>query len=118
MSRFEQELSGALGEYWKKDAEKRIEQAKNDITVDANGVARNKIGRAIMSDMVEVFSHTGIEFDKEATEQARDEEVTKSIAEYKANARPATAEELAEMRNAFGEGATVVDVLTGKKIQL
>lgn len=54
MTRFQQELSGALGEYWRKDALKEIEKTRKEfesgeITIDADGVARNCIGRAEMA---------------------------------------------------------------------
>ena len=46
MTRFERELSGALGAYWKNSAEKELEEIRKDlaegkITIDENGVARN-----------------------------------------------------------------------------
>ena len=58
MTRFEKELSGALGAYWKKEAEKELERVSQDIkdgniTIDENGVARNCKGRALQSDMLE-----------------------------------------------------------------
>ena len=40
------------------------------------------------------------------------------FAEYRRNARPASAEELNEMRAAFGEGQTVVNILTGERYSL
>ena len=57
MTRFERELSGALGAYWKASAEKELAEIKADlengkITIDKNGVARNCIGRVLMSDML------------------------------------------------------------------
>ena len=56
MTRFEQELSGNLGAYWKASAEKELERVRADfeagkITVDENGVARNCIGRILMDDI-------------------------------------------------------------------
>ena len=58
MTRFEKELSGALGAYWKKEAEKELERVSQDIkdgkiTIDENGVARNCKGRALQNDMLE-----------------------------------------------------------------
>ena len=123
MTRFEKELKGQLGEYWKADAEKRVAKAKAEveagrITIDENGVARNCIGRVLMNDMVEVLSHTGVKFSVEATHKAREEYVMKEVAEYiERNYKPSE-EEKAEMRNAFGPGTTVVNVLTGKKTKL
>lgn len=123
MTRFERELSGALGAYWKNSAEKELEEirkdlAKGKITIDENGVARNCIGRVLMSDMLEKLTYVTDEVDEEATKAARDEEVTRSLAEYRRNAKPASEEVLSEMRAAFGEGQTIVNILTGERITL
>ena len=123
MTRFERELSGALGAYWKNSAEKELEEIRKDlaegkITIDKNGVARNCIGRVLMSDMLEKLTYVTDEVDEEATKAARDEEVTRSLAEYRRNAKPASEEELSEMRAAFGEGQTIVNILTGERITL
>ena len=123
MTRFERELSGALGAYWKNSAEKELEEIRKDlaegkITIDKNGVARNCIGRVLMSDMLEKLTYVTDKVDEEATKAARDEEVTRSLAEYRRNAKPANEEELSEMRAAFGEGQTIVNILTGERITL
>ncbi|MCI6064009.1 hypothetical protein MR818_01230, partial [bacterium] len=88
------------------------------ITIDKNGVARNCIGRVLMSDMLEKLTYVTDEVDAEATKAAREEEVSRSLAEYRRNARPASQEELDEMRAAFGEGQTVVNILTGERYSL
>lgn len=123
MTRFERELSGALGAYWKNSAEKELEEIRKDlaegkITIDENGVARNCIGRVLMSDMLEKLTYVTDEVDEEATKAARDEDVTRSLAEYRRNAKPASEEEISEMRAAFGEGQTIVNILTGERITL
>ena len=123
MTRFERELSGALGAYWKNSAEKELEEIRKDlaegkITIDENGVARNCIGRVLMSDMLEKLTYVTDEVDAEATKAARDEEVTRSLADYRRNAKPASEEEISEMRAAFGEGQTIVNILTGERITL
>ena len=123
MTRFERELSGALGAYWKNSAEKELEEIRKDlaegkITIDENGVARNCIGRVLMSDMLEKLTYVTDEVDEEATKAARDEEVTRSLAEYRRNAKPASEEEISEMRAAFGEDQTIVNILTGERITL
>lgn len=123
MTRFERELSGALGAYWKNSAEKELEKIRKDlaegkITIDENGVARNCIGRVLMSDMLEKLTYVTDAVDEEATKAAREEEVTRSLADYRRNAKPASEEELSEMRAAFGEGQTIVNILTGERITL
>ena len=75
MTRFEKELSGALGAYWKKSAEKELEKVKEElekglITIDENGVARNRIGRVLMSDMLEKLTYVTDAVDTEATTKA------------------------------------------------
>ena len=123
MTKFEKELSGALGAYWKKSAEEELQKVREEleqglITIDENGVARNRIGRVLMSDMLEKLTYITDEVDAEATAAARAEEVQRSLAAYRANAKPASEEEKNEMRAAFGEGQTVVDILTGERIIL
>ena len=124
MTRFQKELSGILGAYWKKSAEKELAQVKADfenglITIDENGVARNRIGRVLMSDMLERLAMGTNEVNVEATREARDEEVERELAEYRKAHRDAPSEEERfEMTAAFGKGATVVDCITGRKIRL
>ena len=123
MTRFERELSGALGAFWKNSAEKELAGIKADlengkITIDENGVARNCIGRVLMSDMLEKLTYVTDRVNAEATMAAREDEVSRSLAEYRRNARPASEEEPHEMRAAFGEGQTVVNILTGERYSL
>lgn len=59
-------------------------------------------------------------FDKALHDKVRDEQTAQSLAEYRERMKDyvPSAEELAEMRAAFGPGQTVVDVITGRRIQL
>ena len=123
MTRFQKELSGEFGVYWKKEAQKELERVKADlqagkVTIDENGVARNCVGRVLMSDMLEKLTYVTDRVNVEATMAAREDEVSRSLAEYRRNARPVSAEELNEMRAAFGEGQTVVNILTGERYSL
>lgn len=123
MTRFMKELNGSLGAYWKAEAEKELARVKADldagrITIDENGIARNCIGRVLMADLLEKLALVTDKADVAATNAAREAEVAKELESYRANKKPYTAEELAEMRAAFGPGTTVVDVLTGEKIPL
>lgn len=123
MTRFEKELSGALGAYWKKEAEKELERVKKDIeegkiTIDENGIARNCIGRTLHDDMLEKVAMVNDKVNVEATRAARDEETTKVIEAYRASYTGPSEEDLFEMRAAYGKGTTVVDIFTGKKIKL
>lgn len=123
MTRFEKELSGALGAYWKKEAEKELARVKADIdegkiTIDENGIARNCIGRTLHDDMLEKVAMISDKVNIEATRAARDEETANVIEAYKASYTGPREEEMFEMRAAFGTGTTVVDIFTGKKIKL
>ena len=123
MTRFERELSGALGAFWKKEAEKELARIEKDlesgkITIDEKGIARNAIGRILMSDLAEKVSYITDRIDLEATKEARSEAVSQELTALKNNARPATEEEKDEMRAAFGKGQTVVNILTGERINL
>ena len=123
MTRFERELSGALGAFWKKEAEKELARIEKDlesgkITIDEKGIARNSIGRILMSDLAEKVSYITDRIDLEATKEARSEAVSQELTALKNNARPATEEEKDEMRAAFGKGQTVVNILTGERINL
>jgi hypothetical protein len=57
--------------------------------------------------------------DLDATKAASDAATAEAVARYR-EAQPAvpSAEELAEMRAAFGPGAKVVNVMTGREVQL
>lgn len=123
MTRFMKEFSGRLGDFWKAEAEKELAAVKADleagqITIDDNGVARNCIGRVVMSDMLEKIALVTDKVDTVATTFARETEVEESLREYRANRHPYSAEELAEMRAAFGPGARVINVLSGEEIWL
>ena len=123
MTRLQRELSGSLGAYWKASAEKELEQIRADfeagnITVDENGVARNRIGRILMSDLLEKLTYITDKVDAEATKAAREAENDAFLERYrKANHRHSE-EELNEMRAAFRKGTTVVDIITGERIRL
>lgn len=125
MTRFERELNGLLGDYWKREAQKELERIaeeirNGEITFDENGVAYNCIGRVLMSDMAEKVAYVDDRINIEATANARAEEVEKSIAEYREARKnyKRTEEELAEMRAAFGKGTKMVDLLTGEEFTL
>lgn len=123
MTRFQKEISGQLGPYWKLNAEKEAraaaEHAAEATTVDENGaISWKSNGRYLPDDYCEKLEHAGYPFSREATEAAREVRVAEELAEYRENYRGPSTSELDEMRAAFGEGTTVVNVLTGKKVRL
>lgn len=125
MTRFDRELRGDFGDYWKKEAIKylhKIEEAvfTGKITFDSEGVARNCIGRIVMDDVANALNYIVKDgsFRLDKTTEVRQKENEEFLKEYASDNHKHSKEELAEMRAAFGEGATVIDVLTGKRIQL
>ena len=123
MTRFEKELSGALGAYWKKEAEKELAKVKEDlengnITIDEQGIARNCIGRVLQNDMMEKVAMVSDKVNVEATRAARQEETAKVIDSYRASYKGVSPEEMSEMVAAYSKGTTVVNVLTGTRITL
>ena len=123
MTRFEQEINGSLGAFWKKNTEeevrKAVVQADEKATVEADGAVKwNSNGLYLMDDFCEKLEYAGYAFSREATAEKRDEQNAESLAEYRKSDRGLSGEALAEARAAFGEGTTVVNVLTGKKTLL
>lgn len=120
MTRFEMELNGKLGGFWKRNAEERIadmqKHADNgDILLDGNCAAYWKTnGHYLPSDCVEVLSHCVFFFDAEATLKAEREENEKWLAEYRSTRHELSWEAQMEMRSAFGEGTKVVDIFSGE----
>lgn len=123
MTRFEKELSGALGEYWKKEAEKELSSIRKDldegrITIDESGVARNCVGRALQNDMLEKVMMVSDKVNAEATRKECEKEALAAFEAYRTNYTGPSEEELFELRAAYGRGTTVVDVIAGRKIKL
>ena len=123
MTRFEMEISGKLGDFWKRNAEeevkKAVAKADADAAVEADGAIKwNSNGRYLMDDFCEKLEYAGYPFSREATARKRDVQNEESIAEYRRNYKGLSGEELAEARAAFGEGTTVVNVLTGERTRL
>lgn len=123
MTRFEREINGSLGDFWKRNAEeevkKAVAQADEKATVEEDGAIRwNRNGRYLMDDLCEKLEYAGYPFSREATARKRDAQNEESIAEYRRNDKGLSGEELAEARAAFGEGTVVVNVLTGRKTRL
>ena len=123
MTRFEMEISGRLGDFWKRNAEeevkKAVAKADADAAVEADGAIKwNSNGRYLMDDFCEKLEYAGYPFSRDATAKKRDAQNEESIAEYRRNYKGLSGEELAEARAAFGEGTTVVNVLTGERTRL
>lgn len=86
-----------------------------------DGIARWKSNdRVPFDDMLECFQHLGriTEDVRKNSAPAREAEAAAAIAEYRKNYKGPSAEDLMEMRAAFGPGEKVINVLTGTEIQL
>ena len=124
MTRFERELSGSLGAFWKKNAEQEIakmqERADNDEirTNTEGGAFWNKSGNNLPADCAEVLSYTDFPFSLEATAKAREAQTAMQLEAYRKSYKGPNEEEKVEMRVAFGIGSTVVDIITGERIRL
>ena len=123
MTRFQQEITGELGQWWKNHAEKEVERAVREADelaiVDSNRAIRWKSnGSYLMDDFCEMLEYADYQFSRKATAKARNIQVKKCLKDYRMNYNGPSVEELAEMRAAFGAGETIVDVITGDVITL
>ena len=125
MTRFQKEISGEFGEWWKKNAEREVSEALNRVKTNAiveeDGAIRwISSGNYIPDDYCEKLEYGGYNFSREATRIKKDEQQSKFAEEYRErmkNYKPSEGE-LYEMRCAFGEGTEIVDIITGQKIFL
>lgn len=104
----------------KSEAESAIRHA-GDLDIDVAGVGRWTTNNTVIPDesaamLIALGLAQGL--DPEVTAAAREAETQAFLAAYRANPPQVTDEQRAEMRAAFGPGATVVNVITGTEIQL
>ena len=126
MTRFERELNGSLGSFWAENAKKEIRkmeerQINGEIFFGADGVVRwTSNNRVMPKDCREILSHTVYRdlYSEDASRAAEEAETAAFLDSYRKNYKGPGEEEKAEMRAAFGTGATVVDVITGERIRL
>lgn len=138
MTRFEMEINGIIdarirgngnglpADFWKKNAEKdvaRVVEYYKDgkLIIDAHGVASwASNGNAVPEDIAQMAQYGGLPIDIEATANFREMQNAYFMENYRRSQvdRKYTEEELGEMRNVFGEGAVVVDAITGQRIEL
>lgn len=83
------------------------------------GVLRWKSnGRVPPAEHCQAAKDAGLDVSVARCKEDRAAEQTRFLAEYRANPPELTDENLAEARNAFGAGAVVVDVLSGRRMKL
>jgi hypothetical protein len=96
--------------------------AAGTVAVGPDGAGRwAASGQVIPGDSAVLLVGLGLApaLDLAATAAAHDAETAEVLARYRATHRdPAPAEELAEMRAAFGPGTRVINVITGRETQL
>lgn len=120
MTRFEMELSGMLGDWWKRNAEQEI--AKMQERVDNKEIRTNCSGGAfwlsngnyLQEEQAIILSHTDFSFSLEETAKAREAQTAMFLENYRKTYTGPNEEERREMRAAFGEGTEVVNILTGE----
>ena len=123
MTRFEQELSGSLGAFWKNHAEEEIVKMQARVDNDkirtniGGGAFWNSNGNYLPQEAAEVLAHCDFPFSIEETKRAREAQTAAFLENYRMNHRTSE-EEKAEMKAAFGTGTTVVNVITGERISL
>ena len=126
MTRFEMEITGKCGEFWKKEAMKKLDSIREDyakgeiIYEDDNAVKWATNGSYLPAECVEHMVFAGLPVNVEATAKKRKAQISRDIKAYiKAMENsPADDEERYEMEAAFGKGTTVVNVLTGRTTRL
>lgn len=123
MTRFAREWNGELGAFWQKHAHEEAERLmsqRDNIKVEEDGAAKwISSGNYLPADVVEKLTFAGADFfSAEATAAKREAQTAAFLDSYRRNYKGASEEEKVEMRAAFGEGTTVVNVITGKKTRL
>lgn len=88
MSRFQREISGQLGDFWKKNAEeeviKAVKLANKDSIVETDGAIKwKKSGNYIPDDFCEKLEYAGYAFDRNKTSEKREEQTAEMIKKYK-----------------------------------
>ena len=93
---------------------------RDNIEVEDDGAAKwISSGNYLPADVVEKLTFAGADFfSAEATAAKRDAQTAAFLDSYRRNYKGPSEEEKAEMRAAFGEGTTVVNVITGEKTRL
>lgn len=126
MTRFENELNGKYGAFWQIEAQQKVfdaqfQYADGKLLITKDGVAFWAVnGRAVMEDYADILEHTWMAgfFSRENTKAFRDVQNDIAIMQYKNSHSSVSSETMEEMRNAFGSGTKVVDVLSGETYAL
>ena len=108
-----------IDQHTMQSAQKYQGQFYIDFTCNKFGphVRWNSNNRVPFDDMLEAFQQLGwiTQQERDNSRDARDADTARFLADYRKNYRGPSEEELSEARAAFGEGATVVNVITGHR---
>ena len=123
MTRFAKEWNGELGPFWHRHAHEeaqRLLSQRDNIEVEEDGAAKwISSGNYLPADVVEKLLFAGADFfSAEATAAKREAQTAAFLDSYRRSYNGPSEEEKAEMRAAFGSGATVVNVITGEITRL
>lgn len=125
---FANQWNGLLGDFWYKNAREEVERLynqKDEMIIEEDGAVRWKSnGNYLPDDCMEKLEYAPYDLrskiSREVTKVKRDIQTQEFLEEYRREMQNHvyTEEELGEMRDAFDEGATVVDVFAGTVIHL
>lgn len=108
--------------FWKKEANECLKRNINEYVIKDNALVWKSNGRLVPTDIIELLHAARVINDVEYISALANYDyiLAKEIEEIRElmNKRTQSQEELNEMRNAFGKGAVVVNVITGKKTKL
>jgi len=121
MTRFLREISGQLGDFWKKSAEeeviKAVKLANEDSIVETDGAIKwKKSGNYVPDDLCEKLEYAGFNFSREVTNNKREEQNALFFKNYRESKREIDSEQKVEMNANFEKDDIVIDVITKKKI--
>lgn len=106
---------------WEPDNEKAMEEFAETFIDNADGTLRWKVNKSVPpADCVWQWERIGLvdAGTLQRSTEAREKDTAKFIEGYRKATAPLSEEELFEMRANFGEGATVVNAITGERTQL
>lgn len=123
MSRFQREISGQLGDFWKKNAEeeviKAVKLANEDSIVETDGAIKwKKSGNYVPDDLCEKLEYAGFNFSREVTNNKREEQNALFFKNYKESKREIDSEQKVEMNANFEKDDIVIDVITKRKYKI
>jgi hypothetical protein len=105
----------ATDKVFRPEADRLVAKLGTDATVKDGVIRWNSNDRVPPEDIVALAIHIGLPIDLAKTNAARDADLDKFLAEYRANYKGPTDEERYEARAAHGPGVTLVNVITGHK---